>query len=155
MAPVPLTVYRSNPKFDKHSQCCGLNSAQSITTKFCTYHNSNTVVMCAKFRCDRPLTFVKFYWTSNSTEISLVGWAQVSSPVNVRQIDLLFYWHIYQMIPTLDTRNYAHLTFRLSLQDRSQFAGAWRRVSQTGHIPLILHRNLHTRKAWHCVIWWT
>ena len=47
-APVPLTVFRSNSKLGK---IYSLKCAQPITTKFCTRHDSNTVVECAKFGC--------------------------------------------------------------------------------------------------------
>ena len=52
-APVPLTIFRSNSKFDKNWERSDLNNAQLITTQFCTLHDSYTVVACAKFRCDR------------------------------------------------------------------------------------------------------
>ena len=38
-------------------QCSGLKCTQRIATKFCTCHDSYTVVMCAKFRCDRLSIF--------------------------------------------------------------------------------------------------
>ena len=56
-APVPLTVFQSNSKFDKNLECCSLKYAQLITTKFCTHHDSFTVVTCAKFCCDRQNIF--------------------------------------------------------------------------------------------------
>ena len=52
LAPVPLTRFRSNSKFDHIWQCSGFKCALPITTKFCTCHDSVTVVTCAKFRCD-------------------------------------------------------------------------------------------------------
>ena len=52
LAPVPLTRFRSNSKFDHIWQCSGFKCALLITTKFCTCHDSVTVVTCAKFRCD-------------------------------------------------------------------------------------------------------
>ena len=51
-APVPLTIFRSNSKFDQNLKCPGLKYTLPITTKFCTRHDSVTVVTCAKFRCD-------------------------------------------------------------------------------------------------------
>ena len=51
-APVPLTRFRSNSKFDNIWQCSDFKCALPITTKFCTCHDSVTVVTCAKFRCD-------------------------------------------------------------------------------------------------------
>ena len=51
-APVPLTRFRSNSKFDHIWQCSGFKCALPITTKFCTCYDSVTVVTCAKFRCD-------------------------------------------------------------------------------------------------------
>ena len=56
-APVPLTIFRSNWKFDQNLQCSGLKRTWSIRTKFCTRHGSVTLVMCAKFRCDRLSIF--------------------------------------------------------------------------------------------------
>ena len=52
LAPVPLTVFRSNSKFDPNLECSSLKCAQPITTKFCSRHDSYTVVTCAKFRRD-------------------------------------------------------------------------------------------------------
>ena len=52
-APVPLTIFRSNSKFNQNLQCSGLKYILPITTKFCTRHDSYTVVTCARFRCDR------------------------------------------------------------------------------------------------------
>ena len=54
LAPVPLTGFRSNSKFDQILECSGLKYAQLITTTFRTRHDNVTVVTCAKFRCDRP-----------------------------------------------------------------------------------------------------
>ena len=52
-APVPLPIFRSNSKFDQNLECFSLkNFSQPITTKFCTRHDSHTVVPCAKFRRD-------------------------------------------------------------------------------------------------------
>ena len=53
LAPVPLTIFRSNSKFDQNLLCSGLKCTLPITTEFCTRHDSVTVVTCAKFRCDR------------------------------------------------------------------------------------------------------
>ena len=52
-APIPLTIYRPNSKFDQNVPCSGLKCTLPISTKFCTYHDSVTAVMCAKFLCDR------------------------------------------------------------------------------------------------------
>ena len=52
-APVPLTIFRSNSKFDQNLQYSSLKCTLPTTTKFCTRHDSVTVVTCAKFRCDR------------------------------------------------------------------------------------------------------
>ena len=52
LATVPLTIFRSNSKFDQILQCSGLKCTLPITTKFCTRHDSVTVVTCAKFLCD-------------------------------------------------------------------------------------------------------
>ena len=56
-APVPLTVFRSNSQFDQILQSFGLKRTLPITTKFCTRHDSVTVVTCAKFRCVRLRIF--------------------------------------------------------------------------------------------------
>ena len=47
-APVPLTVFWLNSKFDKNLERCSLKHAQSITMKFCICLDSHNVVMCAK-----------------------------------------------------------------------------------------------------------
>ena len=57
LAPVPLTIFRSNSKFDQNLQCCSSKCHLPITTKFCTRHDSVTVVTCAKFHCDRLSMF--------------------------------------------------------------------------------------------------
>ena len=57
LAPVPLTVFRLNSKFDKNLECANWKYAQPIARKFCTRHDSYTVVTCAKFCCDRQSTF--------------------------------------------------------------------------------------------------
>ena len=54
---VPLTIFRSNSKFDQKLSCSGSKCTLPITTKFCTRHDSVTVVTCAKFRCDRLYMF--------------------------------------------------------------------------------------------------
>ena len=59
-APVPLTIFRSNSKFDQNLPCSGFKCTRPITTTFCTRHDSVTVVTCAKFRCD---------------PIAVIGWA--------------------------------------------------------------------------------
>ena len=56
-APVPLTVFRSNLTFDQNLECSSLKCVLPITTKFCTRHDSVTVVTCAKFHCDRLSIF--------------------------------------------------------------------------------------------------
>ena len=51
-APVPLSIFRSNSKFDENSECSSFEYTRPITTIFCTRHDSDTVVTCAKYRCD-------------------------------------------------------------------------------------------------------
>ena len=53
LAPVPLTIFRSNSKFDQNLQHSGIKCPLPITTKFCTYHDSITVAACEKFCGDR------------------------------------------------------------------------------------------------------
>ena len=57
--PVPLTMFRSNLKFDQNLQCSGLKHTPPITTKCCTRHDSVTVVTYTKCRCDR----LNMIWT--------------------------------------------------------------------------------------------
>ena len=57
LAPVPLTLYQLNLKFDQNLQCSGLKYSQLITTKFYTHHNSAAVVTHAKFRCNQLSIF--------------------------------------------------------------------------------------------------
>ena len=45
-------------KFNENFQCSGLKCTVPITTKFCTHHDSVTVVMCAKLRCDQLIIFL-------------------------------------------------------------------------------------------------
>ena len=52
-APVPLSIFRSNSKFDENSKHSSVKYTRPITTIFCTRHDSVTVVTCAKYRCDR------------------------------------------------------------------------------------------------------
>ena len=79
MAPVPLTIFRSNSKLDQNLECSSLKCTQPITTKFYTHHDNVTVVTCAKFRCDwlclmgRGLGINVQYelWNTNSASSSL------------------------------------------------------------------------------------
>ena len=57
LAPVPLSIFRSNSKFDENSERSSFKYTQPITTIFCTRHDSDTVVTCAKYRCDRQRIF--------------------------------------------------------------------------------------------------
>ena len=56
-APVPLSIFRSNSKFDENSERSSFKYTGPITTIFCSRHDSDTVVTCAKYRCDRPCIF--------------------------------------------------------------------------------------------------
>ena len=56
-APVPLSIFRSNSKFDENSKHSSVKYTWPITTIFCTRHDSVTVVTCAKYRCDRSSIF--------------------------------------------------------------------------------------------------
>ena len=63
MAPVPLSIFRSNSKFDENSERSSFKYIRPITTIFCTRHDSDTVVTCAKYRCDRPRIFyTRVFW---------------------------------------------------------------------------------------------
>ena len=64
LAPVPLSIFRSNSKFDENSERFSFEYTWPITTIFCTRHDSDTVVTCAKYRCDRPRIFyTRVFWT--------------------------------------------------------------------------------------------
>ena len=68
LAPVPLTIFRSNSNYGQNLLCSGLKCTPPIKTKFFTRHDSVTVVTCAKFCCDwlhifktrAPQIFVQF-----------------------------------------------------------------------------------------------
>ena len=57
LAPVPLSIFRSNSKFDENSKHSSVIYTWPFTTIFCTRHDSVTVVTCAKYRCDRSSIF--------------------------------------------------------------------------------------------------
>ena len=62
-APVPLSIFRSNSKFDENSERSSFEYTRPITTIFCTRHDSDTVVTWAKYRCDRPRIFyTRVFW---------------------------------------------------------------------------------------------
>ena len=62
-APVPLSIFRSNSKFDENSKHSSVQYTRPITTIFCTRHDSVTVVTCAKYRCDRSSIFeTRAFW---------------------------------------------------------------------------------------------
>ena len=69
-------MFRSNLKFDQNLQCSSLKCAQRNTKKFCTCHDSVTVVMCAKFYCDWfsifKLEHSKF-WSNSKNSVSGTG----------------------------------------------------------------------------------
>ena len=56
-APVPLTIFRSNLKFDQNLQCSAVKYTLPVTTQFCTCHDRVTFVTCAKFLCRRLKIF--------------------------------------------------------------------------------------------------
>ena len=61
--PVPLSIFRSNSKFDENSECSSFEYTRPSATIFCTRHDSDTVVTCAKYRCDWPCTFyTRVFW---------------------------------------------------------------------------------------------
>ena len=62
-APVPLSIFRSNSKFDENSKHSSVKYTRPVTTIFCTRHDSVTVVTCAKYRCDRLSIFeTRAFW---------------------------------------------------------------------------------------------
>ena len=63
LAPVPLSIFRSNSKFDENSKHSSVKYTRPTTTIFCTRHDSVTVVTCAKYRCDRLSIFeTRAFW---------------------------------------------------------------------------------------------
>ena len=63
MTPVPLNIFRSNSKFDENSERSSFEYTRPVTMIFCTCHDSDTVVTCAKYRCDRPRIFyTRVFW---------------------------------------------------------------------------------------------
>ena len=71
-APVPITIIQLNQRFDQNLQCSGLRYTLPITMKFCTCHDSVTVVTCAKFSCDRlNVLRIKVLWNLIEFQIRL------------------------------------------------------------------------------------
>ena len=63
LPPVPLSIFRSNSKFDENSERSSFEYTWPITTIFCTRHDSDTVVTCARYGCDRPRIFyTRVFW---------------------------------------------------------------------------------------------
>ena len=63
LAPVPLSIFRSNSKFDENSKHSRVKYTWPITTIFCTRHDSVTVVTFARYRCDRSSIFeTRAFW---------------------------------------------------------------------------------------------
>ena len=59
----PLSIFRSNSKFDENSKHSSVKYTRPITTIFCTRYDSVTVVTCAKYRCDRSNMFeIRAFW---------------------------------------------------------------------------------------------
>ena len=57
-APVPLSIFRSNSKFDQNWKDSSLKYTWPITKIFCTRHDSVTVVTCAKYLCMRNFVVI-------------------------------------------------------------------------------------------------
>ena len=50
-------------EFNENSECSSFEYTRPITTIFCTRHDSDTVVTCAKYRCDRPrIVNTRLFW---------------------------------------------------------------------------------------------
>ena len=63
LAPVPLSIFRPNSKFDENSKHSSVKYTRPITTIFCTRHDSVTVVTCAEYRCDQSSIFeTRAFW---------------------------------------------------------------------------------------------
>ena len=62
-APVPLSIFRSNSKFNENSKHFSVKYTWPITMISCTRHDSATVVTCAKYLCDRSSIFeTRAFW---------------------------------------------------------------------------------------------
>ena len=71
--PVPLSIFRSSSKFDENSECSRFEYTRPITTIFCTRHDSDTVVTCAKYRCGRPhMLYTRVFWIGPSRMFSVL-----------------------------------------------------------------------------------
>ena len=50
-------------EFDENSERSSFKYVRPITTIFCTRHDSDTIVTCTKYRCDRPRIFyTRVFW---------------------------------------------------------------------------------------------
>ena len=82
-APVPLSIFRSNSKFDENSKHSSVNYTRPITTIFCTRHDSVTVVTCAKYRCDRSIIFgTRAFWIFIEFDRNMLSGTGARSPCN-------------------------------------------------------------------------
>ena len=48
LAPVPLSIFRSNSKFDENPKHSSVKYTRPITTIFCTRHDSDTIVVIGR-----------------------------------------------------------------------------------------------------------
>ena len=116
-APVPLSIFRSNSKFDENSECSSYEYTRPITMIFCTRHDSDTVVTCAKYRCDRPRIFwIRVFWIfiefRNSIEICLVGRAPAQGHLLVVSVPMMWPWRMWinRLVPNYNkTQNKTEL----------------------------------------------
>ena len=111
-APVPLSIFRSNSKFDENSERSIFKYIRSITMIFCTRHDSDTDVTCAKYRCDRPRIFyTRVFWIF----IELVGRAPVMWNFHCFHIvSRKNFWAKSRMTDQMKCSD-AHVTFGLSV----------------------------------------
>ena len=83
LAPVPLSIFRSNSKFDENSKHSSVKYTWPITTIFCTRHDSVIVVTCAKYRCDRSSIFeTRAFWIFIENMLSGTGASPFSYPTD-------------------------------------------------------------------------
>ena len=76
---ISLTVFQSQFKLMEISFCSYFDSNKVIATKVCTWHDSCTVVSCAKVCCDLMacswiIEKQYFYWGWNTSKRLLVKW---------------------------------------------------------------------------------
>ena len=100
-APVPLSIFRSNSKFDENSERCSFEYTRPITTIFCTRHDSDTVVTCVYFtlECFEFSLNFEFDWNMLSGTGARSRWRRGITVIHRLHLFLrvlLWEWHSIQ-----------------------------------------------------------